>query len=55
MDDYEVQVIVTENFPPGLSGASAFTDKIHYIFINATLSTELQTEALAAEQSRKPF
>lgn len=55
MDEFQVEIISTENFPPGLSGASVFKDKIHYIFINTTLSPELQTEALAAEQSRKPF
>ncbi len=55
MDDYEIKIIPSENFPPGMSGASVFDGKIHYIFINITLSAELQEKALATEQSRKPF
>ena len=55
MDDFEVRIIVTENFPPGLSGASVFADKIHYIFINASLSAEIQETALAAEQCRMHY
>ena len=55
MDEFQIEIITTDNLPSGLSGASVFWNKIHYIFINTTLSPELQTEALAAEQSRTPF
>ena len=55
MDEFQVEIISTENFPPGLSGVSVFKGKIHYIIINATLSAELQAQALATEQSRKPY
>lgn len=55
MDEFQIEIISTDNLPPGLSGASVFKDKIHYIFINTALSPELQTAALAAEQSRQPL
>lgn len=55
MDEFQIEIISTDNLPPGLSGVSVFKGKIHYILINTTLSAELQTAALAAEQSRKPF
>lgn len=55
MDDYEILIVPTENFPPGISGASVFVEKIHYIFINVNLSEELQKVALQQEQARKPY
>jgi hypothetical protein len=55
MDDFDVQIIPTESLPPGISGASAFVEKIHYIFINVNLSEELQQLALQQEQVRKPY
>lgn len=55
MDEFQIEIISTDKLPPGLSGASVFKDKIHYIFINTALSPELQTAALAAEQSRQPL
>lgn len=55
MDDFDVQIIPTESLPPGLGGASAFVEKIHYIFINVNLSEELQQFALQQEQARKPY
>lgn len=52
-EDFEIQVISTENFPPGLGGASTFCGGIHYIFINANLPAELQQSALEQEKMRK--
>lgn len=51
-EDFEIKVIPSENFPPGMSGASAFLGKIHYIFINVNLSQELQEKALKEETAR---
>ena len=51
--EFELIVLYTENFPPGLSGASRFVEKKHFVIINSTLSAELQAEALEIETSRK--
>ena len=51
--EFELIVLYTENFPPGLSGASRFVGKKHFVIINSTLSAELQAEALEIETSRK--
>lgn len=51
--EFELIVLYTENFPPGLGGASQFVGKKHYVIINSTLSAELQAQTLEIESSRK--
>lgn len=52
MNDYEVKVIMTENFPPGLGGASVFDGDVHYIFINVNISPEQQQKIINEEKQR---
>lgn len=51
--EFELIVLYTENFPPGISGASRFVENKHYVIINARLSEEIQKQALAIESCRK--
>ena len=51
--EFELIVLYTENFPPGLGGASQFVGKKHYVIINSTLPAELQAQTLEIESSRK--
>ena len=53
MDD--VQIISTENYPPGMGAVSVFYDGIHYIIVNSNLSEEIQKQSIDAEKSTKPF
>lgn len=50
--EFELIVLYTENFPPGISGASRFVENKHYVIINARLSAEIQAQALAIESCR---
>ena len=51
--EFELIVLYTENFPPGISGASRFVENKHYVIINARLSAEIQAQALAIETCRQ--
>lgn len=53
MDD--VQIISTENYPPGIGAVSVFDDGIHYIIVNSNLPKEIQAKSIEAEKNAKPF